>query len=833
MAPLLLLAAACYEGPAEFEISDVPRHVEVASADSWSVDAFYPTDLVNTGDGALLVLDSYRGRVVRVSTSGKQLAVLADADTYGRPTRLSLAGDGGVWLVEPHGQLLRIDDAGLVLQRVTMPAPDGDAPPWAPIDVLDTPTALVVADREGRLAWLDRASGEVTRVVAANAEGNRFGVLTDLIAGPEDGVRAVDATGATIRSFTRDGAPLPDIGTRGAWVGSLSHPKSATDGPSGTLLVADSEQGVIELFEASTGQGIGVLTQGGAPLDLGHPVAIRASGADAWVLDGAGSKVWHLTLDPVQLDAAVARAGVRTLREPLGTPASAGDPATCVQCHDGLVEDGREVWDPAMKHHPVDIVPEKAIPAFFPLEDGKLTCATCHSPHGATELADALGVDGDAGRDEARRAPAAEGEAFTRMSRGDDALCVACHGETAHDDAAAILPTAGSAHPSGAALRAAMARTGMNPTAASQSACLDCHATHGATGDHLLRGTTDGRVCAACHTAQAATKSNHPTGHDVRGHGAAAMRFGLDGEGGLTCLSCHELVGGSGRALLADPVGHGLLCGACHDQRDELAGGAHRGVRGQAGTPCLGCHDLHGGDDTGHLLRTLARATSGDPLGCATCHGDEASGRRGHPVDGRTIATGPSAGEPLVCETCHSAHDPTPPGVDACLACHADQADAAKRGGHGDADCLDCHPAHDATPMAVGVAEHRTVNPSSGACLGCHGRGETAGAPWIDEWEHPTPVFTPDGKRWQPLAGLPLYGPDGRPVAAGQSGELTCASCHETHGPDAEKAGDKLRRPGWKEVCSSCHGADALVYYRYFHRPDRRKATTAAPGGTP
>ena len=140
------------------------------------------------------------------------------------------------------------------------------------------------------------------------------------------------------------------------------------------------------------------------------------------------------------------------------------------------------------------------------------------------------------------------------------------------------------------------------------------------------------------------------------------------------------------------------------------------------------------------------------------------------------------------------------------------------RGGHGEAKCLDCHPTHSDSP----VATVQGVNPAAERCLACHDSKQgKAGAPHVSEYIHPAMMFTPGGERWEPLGALTLYGPNGKPVAADANGDLTCMTCHYTHGPDATHPADHLRRPGWQGVCSACHGDDALMVYKYFH--DREK----------
>jgi len=123
--------------------------------------------------------------------------------------------------------------------------------------------------------------------------------------------------------------------------------------------------------------------------------------------------------------------------------------------------------------------------------------------------------------------------------------------------------------------------------------------------------------------------------------------------------------------------------------------------------------------------------------------------------------------------------------------------------------------------------ERADLNPVSRRCLGCHSEAvEVEGmedAPRVAEYEHPTPVFADDGKRMLALEGMQLFDPTGKVLPTDQNGALTCATCHRTHGPDREHPGTKRRRPGTPPACASCHAEEALPYYLYFHRPERRE----------
>jgi len=853
--PWALLATSallsCYAPPEVPPMASDPAIVELATRTSHDVDARRPTDLLPLDSGLTLVLDSYEDRILVYDGAWQLQDTLVDDGAWAQAARMSPARDGTVWLSDLRGAVVRIDTSGDVLEEVTLQAGSDDddggkALPWQPLDVLEDADALLVADRNGRLGRFDRGTGQLLAELAADGDDGPLGITTDLTPWG-DRVLATDATKSVVRVLPlhQADAVSASFGRFGHWLGAMAKPKSAAPVPSAsgdddTLLVADSLLGVVQLFDAE-GDPLGGLGSDGELLRIDHPIAIRATSDPGrfLVLDATTARVLDLTLAPDAVDQALATRGTRRLRTRLVDEADARPTRTCDQCHDGLIRDGRYVFDDALAHHPVNMVPERELPPFFQLsEDGELVCGTCHSPHGSTALDDVLAT---ASQDETldRSRHRAEDDTFLRVSRNEDGLCRACHGDTAHDDALGALggaPQTGDshAHPNGEALRKALrSRSDVDPEgvidALAGSRCTTCHAPHGAAQEEgILRSPDDATLCLACHEVQEEAGQNHPlaAAEDRKGpHPRPGSALPLSRDGAVTCTSCHALVGGTGSALLRSPADGSRLCTSCHDEGRTLANGAHRKVQGRHGLACLGCHDVHGGDTDTHLLRTAAHGTPMDPLGCLDCHdrGHRASkpgivpGSLGHPI--ADAAT--DDGKPLTCMRCHDNHVPVDEATRDCSTCHEEQSAAADRGGHGTAVCLDCHPAHATSPMAR--ASTLDVNPRSAACLNCH--GETTGrgqAPRIEEYEHPAPVFDLDGKRWTPLDGLQLYDAAGQPVAPGDNGDLTCATCHLTHGPEAEHPRDKLRRGGWQDACASCHGDDALPLYRYFHQPQRR-----------
>jgi hypothetical protein len=341
--------------------------------------------------------------------------------------------------------------------------------------------------------------------------------------------------------------------------------------------------------------------------------------------------------------------------------------------------------------------------------------------------------------------------------------------------------------------------------------------------------------CLSCHNGTVLDSrekvwrpSGHPLGPMPDGM-SAPPDLPLPG-GEIACRTCHTAhsAGGSGEqgqdALrLCENRDPRQLCAACHV--DRVVVGTEHAPR-HSEVACNECHPSH--ESAGASRRELVKM--GDPHGCLYCHGEGAAhepisahpGSLGHVLIDLDRTTDP----PLEgCPTCHGTHDSTPQDRALCRACHPEQDQELAESGHGHATCLDCHPAHELLPESD---EHTLqLNPLSRRCLSCHSEDVDVDgmedAPRVADYEHPAPVFLPDGTRWERLGGMTLFDAAGRQVEAQENGDLTCGSCHRTHGPDREHPGTKRRRPDMPVACATCHGKDALADYLYFHHPGRRK----------
>lgn len=816
------LLSGCEPALQPLQVDTKPALVAADVLSTTPIDAVLPTDVLPLPSGEMLVLDGYAGRILLHNADGSFNRVYLEGRGLGRPVRMAPSGDGALWLVDPGKggdtpTLVHITAAGAVDRALPVVFPDESA---APVSVVELGASLVVSDRAGHLHWMDALTGEPGRKVEAGAHEERLQMVVDL--GRTDrGFYAVDAFGPRVQTFTTDGTPLDSFGRFGVWAGRMYQPKSAAS-IGADWIVADSALSALQVFDAKGGS-MGLLAVEETPIAVSHAIAIHGTkDPDTFVvLDANPARLLvikvHAPLPTVTTNPRLRYALLDPRKDPAGTNGQG-----CVGCHDGLVRDDREAWDPDLGHHPVDIVPERTLPSFFPLDpEGKIVCTTCHSPHGVVSGEDAGAADGEDLRPTLVRHKNNE-DPFTRLGVSNDSLCIACHEGVGHVGAAGSLKGTGKGHPTGAALVAALdkreARGKSTEGVASAGSCLGCHAPHGASGPGITRAPTDGRLCVACHEEKGVAATNHPIGRSP-GSDVPRARLGahlvLARDGGPACLSCHDLIDGRPPLLLRTPADGGLVCLACHSDRAEVARGPHAKANGR-GPACLGCHDPHGGPSDQHLLVTVSAARPGDPVGCRSCH-DGRKGSRpgavGHPVDGKVLPDKST----LTCLSCHDPHEANKPDAASCETCHTDQATARKNGGHGSATCLDCHETHAPTVYAKVDA-----NPASQRCLACHATGSPGEGGKVTAWEHPAPVFKPDGSRWQPLRGLPLYDAKGGVLPEGKNGALTCQSCHVIHGPEGDA--DHLRRAeGWQDACASCHGKDALVLYRYFHRPDRRE----------
>lgn len=823
---LALLGAA--PAPGTTVVSSVVHSFSAGSREGM----LYPNAVAVDGNGRVWVADGARDRVLVFSGDGGLTQTVRRVAGVGlsRPMGIATTPDGRVWIADAGNNRIAVTSATSATESTISVDKALGKVDLSDVAVSTDGSVVYAVDNDGsRLLRLDVGT---SKWEARGSRGNGWANFHNphMVALDDQGRTYVtDVLNGRVERFDANGKGARPVVKYGVSAGQVFRP-SGVDVEGDRLWVADAVLGVIQVF---TTEGVlidAVRDSGGNVLHLDGPLGIDVVGDRLYVVESRAGKVSELLirggggtplvasevkatsksesqgqectlchLDFIApLDEGVSTALVAPPKT-VGGASWAGLETTCLSCHDGSVNDSRRhIWSGFAHPRGADaVIPgDMKIPKEIPLVNGQIACKTCHTPH-------SLGGSAQQHR----------GATFMRVEARPNELCVACHGPGGG------MAGTHSVHPVGAVTEEAAKAIG-NPKLEVVE-CLDCHVPHGAADEGLLSGRDHGeRSCLNCHKGFSAEThaGGHPMDQLVPRRAADAVRK-LGGELGpnntLVCGSCHDAHSDSN---LRD------RCYACHEEQASVAF-ASAAQKGHRSGVCTDCHNADSAS-----LKLIAGRVTGDPTNCLRCHGegspnqpvDVHPGQVGHKLVDQPGGFGPSDPPLNGCISCHGGHDIVRPDSSLCETCHKEQAADHARGGHGTATCLDCHPAHEAKTLHADATDHK-LNPIARRCLACHAEDAPGDAtvPRVEAFEHPVPMFLPDGPRWQPLGGIPLFDAAGLKVAATENGDLTCASCHLSHGPDINKPGDSLRRPGWNDTCAACHGDDALLYYRWFHYRER------------
>ncbi len=485
----------------------------------------------------------------------------------------------------------------------------------------------------------------------------------------------------------------------------------------------------------------------------------------------------------------------------------AGSGDMCLSCHDGSVADSRfKVW--STHRHITNEVPSSAVQVptdIFPLDDeGRMTCATCHTAHAVPNSSDLKTV------------------IFLRQANIDSSLCLACHPDHAQKNE--------FQHPLGT-LETAIPQeilTAGGKTAADGRTmiCQTCHEPHGAETDWMLV-LPPSELCIACHTEKRietrapAHAPVHHSGHTYPGFTPPAALlaegafFGPHHE--LSCLSCHRLHDASGaKPLLIRNNKESSLCLACHpteaavldsphDLRESAAGAINaQGATAEASGPCGACHRVHG------WARDVTDTLFPHSAACLECHQSRGPGttRRpyhaAHPL-GVAVPAGRAEGLPLTegtrqigCTTCHNPHAartdrslnsgsadvPAPasflrrPAAQLCLACHEEPESVVKG-------------PHNPKNWTPALQEKLALGSAAGLCQVCH---QTHGLTPTRSCTH-----CHDG-RVVSRPAVTYHGP--------QDTASDCQLCHDPHNGTLTAT---QRREAGETRCLTCHAAQSGI----------------------
>lgn len=265
-----------------------------------------------------------------------------------------------------------------------------------------------------------------------------------------------------------------------------------------------------------------------------------------------------------------------------------GSPTGCIECH-ATAPDGVSIGvplpivatcrgcHPTADMHPVGMPPDEVrVQKGWPLEDGKVTCATCHAEpaHG--------------GEAAALEAPWHRGGPYARVEE----LCYQCHDRAAYTRSdphhPAVMrsfedPTCAACHTGPPAQGASLADSRLR--AGAEEACLSCHVGPIHTGlvDHMGKVVPEAQRASIAATLplDAEGRIGCWTCHDA--HQTEASSVAPDFDGRLVTQLVHQAIRDDwklalapdalrlpGQApvehptLLALPASDGTLCLACH-----------------------------------------------------------------------------------------------------------------------------------------------------------------------------------------------------------------------------------------------------------------------------
>jgi predicted CXXCH cytochrome family protein len=850
-----------------------PDVVEISGLALLAEGLAAPTDVAIDDRGIVYVLDGYAGQIRVFGADGVEATPLAvDGE------RVGLCWSAGrLWVPRADRPVVSAYDleAG---SWEEFPV-DGAADSARLTDAVVVDDRVVVISNEHQLWAMPLDGGSWEELDAPDLLGVPFLVA----AGPGDVIAISDVLeNQVVLVDMEDGEQVP-VGQWGVWEGSFLHPAGVALDGKGRLFVSDPSLGVVQVFDRE-GTFLGALGQGDKLLRLRYPMGIAVGESWVYLVDWSAGRLYRMKVSGKTRPAS--RRGLYQRKvprisylEPDEDTRSAFDPV-CRTCHDGSLQSSPQVWDPDLEHHPVDIVPHKPVPPPYTLDgEGQLYCGTCHIPHR---------MSGDKGADVGQM------EVFLKEPRARSELCRSCHPHVVEEvrGVEGPIPEDQAGHLVGA-VDGPVARSGAAAIApdVERVECLDCHAPHGAFGEMLLSPVAaSSGGCTRCHAGVDPERGarTHPVNRPLTDSEAIATLqswdFFLGPQDSVACLTCHDVHRSPEKNWLTQRMEANRRCVVCHADQASLEGGQHdlrRGASGHVGTACLACHTIH--EAAGPALGTTA-GPQGDPTGCLACHGSGGSARKkvrmdaGHPVRKTNEAPGvlPSVGPEgstglgtpgeTGCLSCHDPHTRSgsgtntamlrAPGGDArgCLACHEDKKvvrdsdhdlrrtdGALSRQRAGEMEnggfCLGCHGFHDASGWnGWGAPPGGPAGESmaSRSCLGCHQRGNGAGATAVTAWDHPSDLMLTTAKvPWHNTGELPLYNDQGRPTDDNQVGQIACLTCHDPHvwspkqgGQGGAGQGDtqsSFLRKGWDGFCAGCHGEDALSRYRYFHDTKHRE----------
>ena len=442
----------------------------------------------------------------------------------------------------------------------------------------------------------------------------------------------------------------------------------------------------------------------------------------------------------------------------------------CLSCHDGYVNDSREVF--GSSNHKRDMDQTHLKIQGLPLgTDDQIYCGTCHTPH-------ALKPNKPGGL-----AP------FLRDEAVNSDLCLSCHSSNAKDHVnhpIKVKLSPGQQVPKGGKL---------SPDGTIE--CLTCHPIHGDRPVLAVEGENRKALCTSCHEAYFQIEL---TDHDLPamlGKASAPMGPNLDGQD--VCASCHTTHNGQGNMMWTHEL-------------DKSAGG---------NAYCLSCHSPEGlaplkaHSHAGHIVKDFVipkdipalGIKKGDELLCTSCHNPHqweytqkhsVGSQNEEGTEYTSFLKLPDDAQGQLCTACHtkqngifdSDHSVSREGFQQ----HFKESKTFK------GQCSVCHDTHGSGWLESDVDKSRML------CESCHTGVHYPST--VGGFDHPMNIAISE------TSTLP-----------GFNGEITCITCHDPHvwgrphnepktvDLDGNDANSFLRISNWPEpkLCLDCHEDEAEV----------------------
>lgn len=471
-------------------------------------------------------------------------------------------------------------------------------------------------------------------------------------------------------------------------------------------------------------------------------------------------------------------------------PAVATDNDTCFMCHEDATlvsAAGRSMGvDPA---------------AYGGSVHGHLACVDCHTQSGSYEelphFDRYLPVDCAPCHADAVRS-FRQNFHFMAFDRGNLRApgCTGCHGEAGDPhrmhglDRTVAEESCRGCHRSETSLYDSGVHAVQPGVASDLPGCTTCHQTHGPGLPPAAGGVN--RLCASCHAGAM---------EDVQRGGHTMIGGQLEGEGVLSCATCHDV-----HATHKPHMSERLVqaCNECHQKEvAEFAGTVHEPLLANRRITCISCHSTHKDEE----------AVGRFDGGCGSCHEEVEAVYRGSVHRFGRLRGNEGA---ATCADCHQGHtvrartDPASPihpanVPDMCGRCHGEEVVVAsnfvrlpitlpryQESIHGKlnarelhaATCADCHGSHDLQHAQVadsGINRYHIAQ----TCGRCHVR-ET------EDYQGSI---------------------HGQALQMGIDDAPTCIDCHDEH--LTRSTADPLSRtaPGRiaREMCGDCHTQPELA----------------------